>query len=221
VNSPILVIDDDEMFSTALTLALRSYEFDARQLAITGGTAAILAQIRHLPAGLALLDLYLGHDEHGHQIDGVELVNPLRACGWTVLVVNSNRDEARLAAAIAAGATGTLARSSTFQTLLDTVIAAVGGEHVMTDEARRDWMQRHHAHTARQRQHTQRLARLSPHEREVLDLLSRGHRATAVAEHFAASLDTVRTQIRAILTKLEVNSQLEAVALANHQPHTS
>jgi DNA-binding NarL/FixJ family response regulator len=206
VNSPILVIDGDEMFSTALTLALRSYEFDARQLALTGGTAAILAQIRHLAAGLALLDLYLGHDEHGHQIDGVELVSPLRACGWAVLVVNSNRGEARVAAAIAAGAIGALARSSTFQTLLDTVFAAVGGGQVMADDVRRDWMQCHHAHTARQRQHTQRLARLSPHEREVLDLLRRGYRATAVAEHFAVSLGTVSTQIRAILTRLEVDS---------------
>ncbi|WP_445183547.1 LuxR C-terminal-related transcriptional regulator [Pseudonocardia sp. Cha107L01] len=221
MNPPILVIDGDEMFSTALTLALRSYEFDARQLAITGGTAAILAQIRHLPAGLALLDLHLGHDEHGQCVDGVELVNPLCTCGWAVLVVSHCRDEARVAASIAAGAIGTLAKSSTFQTLLDTVFAAVGGEQVMTDDVRRDWVQRHHAHTAWQRQLTQRLGRLSPREREVLDLLAGGYRGSAIAERFVVSLATVRTQIGAILAKLEVNSQLEAVAVANRQPPTS
>jgi DNA-binding NarL/FixJ family response regulator len=44
--------------------------------------------------------------------------------------------------------------------------------------------------------------------------MSQGYRAIAIAEHFVVSLATVRTQIRAILVKLEVNSQLEAVALA-------
>jgi DNA-binding NarL/FixJ family response regulator len=44
--------------------------------------------------------------------------------------------------------------------------------------------------------------------------MAQGRRATAIAEHFVVSLTTVRTQIRAILVKLEVNSQLEAVALA-------
>lgn len=34
-----------------------------------------------------------------------------------------------------------------------------------------------------------------------------------MADHFVVSLATVRTQIRAVLTKLEVGSQLEAVAL--------
>jgi DNA-binding NarL/FixJ family response regulator len=34
-----------------------------------------------------------------------------------------------------------------------------------------------------------------------------------VADHFVVSLATVRTQIRAVLTKLEVSSQLEAAAL--------
>jgi DNA-binding NarL/FixJ family response regulator len=52
-------------------------------------------------------------------------------------------------------------------------------------------------------------------EREVLALLAQDYRAGATAEHLVVSLTTVRTQIRAILVKLEVNSQLEAVALAN------
>ena len=43
--------------------------------------------------------------------------------------------------------------------------------------------------------------------REVLALLAQDYRVV--------SLTTVPSQIRAILVKLEVNSQLEAVALAN------
>ena len=213
VFTPILIIDDHEMFSTVLTLALRSHKLDARQLTGTDPAATILAQIQHLPPGLVLLDPRLGHDQDGHPVDGVGLVRPLCAHGWAVVVLSDSRDEARIAAAIAAGAIGSLAKSAPFHTLLDTLRAAAAGEPLMTDPARQRWLQHHYASQNNRRRLTQRLDRLSPREREVLDLLSSGQRAPDIAAHFVVALTTVRTQIRAILTKLEVNSQLEAVAL--------
>jgi len=60
-----------------------------------------------------------------------------------------------------------------------------------------------------------RLARLTDRERAVLEQLARGRRAQSIAEEFRVSLATTRTQIRAVLQKLEVNGQLEAVALLN------
>ncbi|MDT7750381.1 MAG: hypothetical protein QOD96_4043, partial [Pseudonocardiales bacterium] len=70
----------------------------------------------------------------------------------------------------------------------------------------------------RQKGFAQRLQRLSPREHEMLGLLTDGYRARAIAERLAVSPTTVRTQIRAILAKLEVNSQLEAVALLYDDP---
>jgi DNA-binding NarL/FixJ family response regulator len=58
-----------------------------------------------------------------------------------------------------------------------------------------------------------RLRRLTAREQEILHLLAHGERAAVIAEEASVSLSTVRSQIRSILTKLEVNSQLEAVAL--------
>jgi DNA-binding NarL/FixJ family response regulator len=51
-------------------------------------------------------------------------------------------------------------------------------------------------------------------EKEVLELLVGGYKAAEVTQRFSVSLATVRTQIRGILRKLEVRSQLEAVDLA-------
>ncbi len=59
-----------------------------------------------------------------------------------------------------------------------------------------------------------RWQRLTPREREIVACLVDGLRAGAVAEKFTVSVATVRTQIRSVLAKLEVSSQLEAVALA-------
>ena len=49
----------------------------------------------------------------------------------------------------------------------------------------------------------------------MLERLARGRRAQSIADEFQVSLATTRTQIRAVLHKLEVNGQLEAVALIN------
>ena len=62
---------------------------------------------------------------------------------------------------------------------------------------------------------TTRLDRLSVRERQVLDRLAEGRQAVAIAIEFGVSLATVRAQIRSVLTKLQVGSQLAAVALVN------
>jgi DNA-binding NarL/FixJ family response regulator len=123
-----------------------------------------------------------------------------------------------VAAAIAAGAVGSVPKSKPFETLLQTVLTAAVGEPVMTEAERQKWLMCHYSHVAQERDLTQRLGRLSPREREVLELLAQGHRAAEIAQHFVVSMPTVRTQIRAILTKLQVNSQLEAVALVRQAP---
>ena len=84
---------------------------------------------------------------------------------------------------------------------------------------RRQLVEGYLARSAERRELLAKLERLTQREREVLALLADGQRAQAVADHFVVSLATVRTQIRAVLTKLEVGSQLEAVALypENHR----
>ncbi len=49
----------------------------------------------------------------------------------------------------------------------------------------------------------------------MLDRLAAGVQAAAVAEELGISLATVRAQIRSVLTKLDVGTQLAAVALVN------
>lgn len=209
---PVRVIDDHELFSTSLTMALRSKGFDARGLSVAG-VQDFLMQDRMGPTGLVVLDLDLGRDADGHYLNGADFVGHLRALGWKVLVVSGGLDRPGVAAAIAAGAVGSVLKSRSFEVLLETVIIVACGGSVMTEAEHHSWMERHRRYLAQERRLSQRLARLSPREREVLELLAEGMRAAAIAQHFVVSMPTVRTQIRSILTKLEVGSQLEAVAL--------
>jgi excisionase family DNA binding protein len=205
----IVIVDGHEMFATSLRMALRVHGLEACQGPI-GSHIAALDYVRELRAKVVVLELRLGHDSDGRLID---LVGPLTRLGAAVLVVSGGRDRPREAAAVAAGAVGLVPKTSSLTTLLDAIHAAGAGRTVMPEDVRQTWLRVHDQCQTRQRDYAQRLERLSVREREVLALLVAGHRAAAIAEHFVVSMTTVRTQIAAILAKLEVSSQLEAVAL--------
>jgi DNA-binding NarL/FixJ family response regulator len=212
----VLVLDGHELFSTVLMMALRARGCAAHRPDLTA-VETVLERADRLPAGLALLDLNIGRDIEGQQDDCVaSLVGVLRMRRWKVLVMTDSRDDTRIAAAISAGAAGVISKSSSLEELPRMVLAAAAGRLVMTDLARDGWLVRHRGYQAKDRQRAMRFGRLSTREQEVLTLLARGYRAGAIAEHFVVEMTTVRTQIRAVLAKLEVSSQLEAVALATH-----
>jgi DNA-binding NarL/FixJ family response regulator len=214
---PVLIVDDHELFSTSLTMALRGHGFDAHQIPVAR-LSDFMRQTSPGPAGLVVLDLDLGRDTEGHWVHGADLVGSLREHGWQVLIVSGSVDQPGVAAAIAGGALGSVPKSSSFETLVRTVRMAAEGTPVMTETERYHWLARHRGYQAKEIELARRLDRLSTREREVLELLAEGHRAGVIAERFVVSMATVRTQIRAILIKLEVNSQLEAVALARQAP---
>lgn len=211
----VLIIDGHPLFSTALRMALRAEGIDAYQIPVADPTTIVVAA-RGLPAGLVLLDLSLRVELAGQWVDPAELVAPLRGQGKQVVVLSGGYAEPSAAAAIAAGAIGTLPRTISFESLLRTLAAAAAGHPIMTDADRRIWLSRHRDQQQRLWLLDDRLRRLSLREQQVLGLLADGHRAATIAERFGVPLTTVRTQIRAILTTLEVNSQLEAVALFVH-----
>ena len=66
-----------------------------------------------------------------------------------------------------------------------------------------------------------RFARLTHREREVLGALVDGHVVHDIAASDVVSEATVRTQVKSILAKLEVSSQLAAVGLARRMAPVS
>jgi DNA-binding CsgD family transcriptional regulator len=61
---------------------------------------------------------------------------------------------------------------------------------------------------------SERPPRLSPRERETLTLLAAGHSTAEIAEQMAISKETVRNHIKRVLSGLDANSRVEAVAKA-------
>jgi DNA-binding NarL/FixJ family response regulator len=208
----VLIVDDHELVGTSLLLGLKAEGIEAH-LSGAGSADAVLRAAVALPPGLVLLDLDLGRDADGRPLDGVRLVTPLIERGWRVLILSGSGDHARIGAALAAGAVSWLPKNAPFPALLTAVRAAAEGRDVMPPEHRARLVDTYRRRSAERGELVGKLGKLSQREREVLAALAQGKRAQAVADQFVVSLATVRTQIRAVLTKLEVSSQLEAVAL--------
>lgn len=207
----VLVVDDHQLVGSSMVLALASRGLRGYECAVTAA-ADVLRAAEELEPGLALVDLDLGTGVRGQPIDELELLTGLGAQGWTTVVVSATSDERRIAAAIAAGAVGYIPKAAPMAEFLDHVCAAAEGRPLLSRVERARWLDIDRQSRATHRQDRTRWRRLTNREREVLECLAAGDRAAAIAEKFCVSLTTVRAQIRSIHTKLDVSSQLEAVA---------
>jgi DNA-binding NarL/FixJ family response regulator len=210
--APVLIVDDHELVGTSLLMSLRGEGLDAH-LAVRGGVDTVLAAAGRLTPGLVLLDLDLGRDVQGRPVYGIRLVPLLSSAGWKVIILSGSSDHAGIGSALDAGAVAWVSKNAPFPALLAAVRAAQEGRPAMAEDRRERLVALSRQRGGERAELNAKLAKLSQREREVLAQLAQGRRAQAVADHFVVSLATVRTQIRAVLTKLEVSSQLEAAAL--------
>ncbi len=208
----ILIVEDHQLVGSSLEHGLRAEGEDAHFHPVRSARSVLETAGRFDP-GLVVLDLDLGREEAGTRIDGVDLIVPLRRAGWRVLVLTGSADAVRLGAALAAGGFGWVPKNAPFPRLLLAIREARAGRSALPPDQREQLIARYREHEREQHHLAVRLARLTPREHEVLAQLAEGKRARAIATHFVVSVPTVRTQVRAVLGKLEVGSQLEAVAL--------
>ncbi len=208
-DGPVLVVDDHALFSESVAIALTLEGYDVRRPALHRdlALARIAAAIR---PRVALVDLDLG--EFG---DGTELIRPLTTRGTNVVVVTASADRAQWGGCLQLGARTVLCKNAPFETMTSTVRRLFVGLPVLGRLARQDlldaWRQGRESDDVLRG----RFALLTHREREVLGALVDGHGVHDIAASDVVSEATVRTQVKSILAKLEVSSQLAAVGLAH------
>lgn len=216
VSPSVLIVDDHELFSAAVEMTLRGRGINAVR-APSLAPPDVLAQAAELRPSLVLLDLDLGNDAAGRPLDGVTLARDLNRDGWQVLLVTGSTERQRIAEALAAGAAAWLSKSVPFEDLIYAILDGFAGRPMMDPKERQSLLAEHRALQAQRRSTSQMFNQLTKRERQVLDALVEGKRAKVIAAESYVSIATVRSQIRSILAKLNVKSQLEAVALVKSQ----
>ena len=206
-----VVVDDHRLLAQSLAISLRQEGVDC-SVATLAPPEELLASVLAERPDVVLLDLDLG-PETG---DGVGLVAPLTRAGCRVVLVTGSTDPVRLATALEDGAVGVLAKTEPVEVLLAAARAAGRGERVLGREEERALRDDARTRLAARTAALDPFTRLTEREAQVLRSLARGQSVATIASRCYVAEATVRTQVRGVLTKLGVGSQLEAVALAHH-----
>jgi DNA-binding NarL/FixJ family response regulator len=208
MNGRVLIVDDHPLMSTGLQLALSGRGW---QVETSGGPTAgdVNAHAQRFAPNCVLLDLNLGVLG-----SGIDLVRPLVATGAHVVMLTAERRRLVLAECVEAGAAGWIGKGAMLDELESTLGRVIDSGTLLGRAARAallDELRRERASALRAQA---RFDRLTRREALVLGALIDGLSAEEIAASHFVSLPTVRSQIRAVLQKLGVRSQLAAVALA-------
>jgi DNA-binding NarL/FixJ family response regulator len=205
----VLVVDDQEVVRAGLTAILDDHE----DLQVVGtaadGEEAVRLVAEHAP-DVVVMDLRMP------VVDGVEATRRIVAAGWPshVLVLTTFDADDDVVAALRAGASGFLLKDAPRQRLVDAIRGIAGGEVVLAPAVARrlvaDFTERR-----RPRRTDARLDRLSPREREVLELAGRGLSNGEIAAKLWLGEPTVKTHLARALAKLGLRDRVAAVVFCH------
>lgn len=204
----VVIIDDHELLSASLKAALEAdgYRVTVPPLTDLGEVAEGLAGCA---PEVALLDLDLGDFGRGEG-----LLPVLRDCGARVIVVSATADRAAAGRCLRSGARGWVPKNASFDELLSAISKEAFGEDSLAPAERVRLLDAWRNSQAAAEEALAPFERLTNREAAVLGMLMDGMTVDRIATESYVSAATVRTQVRAILMKMGVNSQLEAVAKA-------
>jgi two-component system response regulator FixJ len=185
-NPVVHVIDDDDAARDALAFLLSASDFSVRTYE---SAKAFLDAIPAAKAGCIITDVRMP------EITGLELLRRLKGRGidWPVIVITGQADVPVAIEAIKNGAVDFIEKPYDSDALLGAVKIALGG----------------HADDARDAQRTelqQKLATLSPSERQVLQGLVDGRSNNSIANDLGSNLRTVEVHRANMMTKMQARS---------------
>ena len=209
----IVILEDHVLFAESLELALSVEGYDVKRAELLAGStpSTVLASVIRQQPRIVLLDLDLGHFG-----DGVRFIGPMATAGINVVVVTANHDRVRWGEALRYGARTVQSKANPLNEILAVVRRLGNGQPVMEVAERESLLRLWHQRNVELAGLQEKIDRLTPREAQVLGRLMEGMTVHDIAAASVVSEATVRTQVKAILAKLEVTSQIAAVGLAHH-----
>lgn len=205
MNNPIrlVLVDDHHIVRRGLRSFLESFP----DLTIVGEAASgeeVLNQIEHWLPDVVIMDLLLPGG-----MDGIEAIRQIRVLTphTQVVALTSTTDDARVIAALRAGAISYVRKGADPKTLLVALRAAARGQAVLDPAV---------AGAVLQELGSQKKTGnvLSEREQEVLRQIARGRTNRQIAEQLIVGEETIKTHVGNILAKLHLNHRLQVVVYA-------
>lgn len=218
----VAIVEDDVHFQNAIVKAINTAP-DITLVSQSTTRAEGLSALTQTRADVLLVDLGLPDGS------GIDVIRAARA-QWpqcAIMVSTTFGDEFHVISSIEAGASGYLLKDGEPEQMLDEIRSVHGGGSPISPLIARQILTRFRptitpsttslpVNTPAQ-DATPLLAALSSREKEVLDLITKGFSGEEIAQLMHLSLHTIRTYVRRIYGKLNVNSRTEAIYEARNQ----
>ena len=205
----LLLVEDHASFRQTLARV-----FDQEPEFEVVAQAGSLSEARRVMEGrevdLGVIDLSLPDGE------GVELIEYLREANplFAALVLTASVDREDHARAVEAGAAGVLHKSADVDEILDATRRLAAGETLFSPEELVELLRLAGQSREEEREARANIEQLTPREMEVLRALGEGLSNKEIAKMLHMSVDTERTHMMNILSKLGVHSRLQALLFA-------
>ncbi|MBP6696979.1 MAG: response regulator transcription factor [Flavobacteriales bacterium] len=161
-----------------------------------------LAQLHKRRPDVVIMDIHLPG------MDGIACTRLIKE-QWPeihILICTVHEDDEKIFDALRAGASGYLLKRNSIDEIVEGIRQVLAGGSPMSPA-----IARRVVNSFRPPKLTEGLNALSDREQEVLDLLCTGMSAKAIGDKLFVSANTVRTHIRHIYEKLQVQTRVEAV----------
>ena len=194
-ETPIYVVDDDDAVLDAIGFQLRTMGYK-----VTGFASGVdfLREATNLEPGILILDIRMP------DIDGLEVQRQLaeRRLSFAIIMITGHGDISVAVRSMRAGAVDFVEKPFSEETILRSIALA--------EERRAPATQQ----DARAKIAQERLGRLAPREREVLEGLVAGQPNKVIAYELGLSPRTVETHRARLMDKMQAGSLSELVRLA-------
>lgn len=201
INS-IAIIEDDAKIRSYLAEQIQ-LQIEVARLQVFGDAESALAVLSEDPVEIALFDVNLP------EMDGIECLRQLKLLHprMQVMVLTVYDSPDTIFNALKAGATSYLLKSTPANKILEAIADVQQGGSPISSQIARKVIE---AFAVREKTN-EYFQELSRREQEMLEHLSKGYRYKEIADKLFISIETVRTHIRNIYEKLQVNSRAEAL----------
>ena len=204
----VLVADDHALFRKGVTELLRGTDGFTVVGEAQDGRDAVAKALALLP-DVVLMDVYMPG------MDGIEAARRIKAAlpSTKIVVLTVSEEDQKLFEAVRAGAYGYLLKNVEPEELFRTLRGVVRGEAFVTPSMAAKILEEF-TRQVRAPQKGTTSAGLSPREREVLELLTRGSVNKEIAAALEISENTVKNHLKNIMEKLHLENRVQVVAYA-------
>jgi DNA-binding NarL/FixJ family response regulator len=208
----VLIVEDDVPTRIGLDTIL-SAEIDIEVIghAATGLEGCEMAEA--LSPDVVLMDIQLP------ELDGIEATRRITArdrdaAAPRVIVVTTYDYDEYVYRSLRAGASGFLLKRTRAEDLVDAVRAVAGGDALPLASTTRGLIADFAARTPGVASEWRAVSALTDRESEVLTLVARGLSNDEIAERLSLSIETVKTHVKHVYTKLGTRDRAQAVIAA-------